>query len=562
MSAFRLLLKLKMKILLVLLFEKKRSARMRTFSILLMLFFLVYASYLFFNGFIFKFVVGLEDIGFLLIERLISTGYLVFFFMLIVSSFVTALAMLFRSDETEYLFSTPTGCRTLFTGKFIDIIVYSSWAILFMGLPILYSYAKVREFGTLKYMLTGILILLPYVLIASSIGVMLAILGMYFSKKLHLRTMVLGSILLFCVLLLMVIKFAKPTELIIPFTEDFRALNLFVNNLRMNSHPLTPNFWLIQGLRALVFDNWIDFWLYSAALLSSALFSCSLLYYLVDRIYFNTWLYSIEQTRKLRTDGSRRPAGIVACEAGETQFRTLLNKDVVMFLRDPAQWSQLFLLLSLLVFYFMSLALIPEEIEIEQWRTIISLMNFGFCGFLMATLSVRFAYPAISLEGTSYWVLESSPLSMKTLFRQKFWTFFTVFTILTEIIALISGIILDLESLYLVITIAGIFLMSAALSSIAVGFGAAWPDFAERNPGRIASSPGGILTVIVSLFYIGAMIALVALPLYRYTTFLIFGGAFPVNAVIISSILALVLNSFAVILPLRYGASKLAVREA
>jgi len=71
--------------------------------------------------------------------------------------------------------------------------------------------------------------------------------------------------------------------------------------------------------------------------------------------------------------------------------------------------------------------------------------------------------------------------------------------------------------------------MSISLSSLAVGFGAAFPDFSERNPSRIASSPGGILTIVVSLFYIGIMMTLLAVPSYRYTAYLTAGGEFPYN---------------------------------
>jgi len=563
MKVLILLIRTKLKIVRALVFEKTRSAVIRNAAMTAVLAAMLYASYLFFHDLIFRYVVNLEDIGFLLIERLVSTGFLFFFFMLIFSSFVTALATLFRSSETEYLFSTPITDLQLFTGKFIDILVYSSWAILVMALPILYSYAKIREFGTREYALTGFVVLLPFIVIAVSLGTILAFLSMYASKRMSMRKLLFLSGLVFLSLVYSMVRFSRPTELVIPFTEDFRALNLFINNFRMNSHPLTPNFWLIQSLRSLVYGDYRDFALYSSALMSTALFSVTLLYATADRIFFRTWVDTTERRmiRRFReAEKSRYNPGFFSRPA-KSQFRALLNKDFLMFVRDPGQWSQLFLILALLSIYFVVLGFMPEEIEMEQWRTIIFLMNFGFCSFVLATLAIRFVYPSISLEGDSFWVLGSAPLSVTTLFKEKLLSSFVVFIVITEFIALVSGLMLELETLYLVLTIGGIALMSLSLLSLSVGFGAAYPDFSERNPSRIASSPGGILTIVVSLFYLALMMFLLAVPSYRYTVYLVSGGDFPMKELLVSVAAVLVLNVVTIVFPLRFGAKSLAGRE-
>ena len=563
MHILRLLLYSKLKVILSLVFDRSASGRIRNISMALFLLLMVYASYVFFHDLIFRYVINLEDIGFLLIERLLSTGFLIFFFMLIVSSFVTALATLFRSSETEYLFSTPVSERDVFTGKYFDILILSSWAILVMALPILYSYAKIRDFGTSEYALTGIVVLLPFVIIATTLGTLLALVATYVSKRVSVKRQVFGGVLVFALLLYAVVRFSRPNEMVIPFTEDFRALNIFMNNFRMNSHPLTPNFWLVQCLRSLVHDNYPDFFLYGAALISSAFFSLAVLYTVADRIFFETWLTSNEdsQTKKGRERGNMVPGISLLSRPTNNQVLALINKDMLVFIRDPGQWTQLFLLLALLTMYFINLRFIPKTIEIEQWRTIISLMNFVFCGLVLATLAVRFVYPSYSLEGDSLWVLGSSPVSPLTLFREKFWMSFVPFVVITEVIAFVSGAMLRLEGLYYILTIGGIFLMSLALSCLSIGLGAAYPYFSERDPSRIASSPGGILTIVCSLFYIAVMTVFVAVPCYRYTDYLVIGGAFPKSAVAYSVIGACVLNVITITVPILLGTRALKTRE-
>ncbi|MFC1560983.1 hypothetical protein ACFL4V_00745 [Candidatus Latescibacterota bacterium] len=529
----------------------------------IVLFALILLSYIFFYYLIFKYVVIVEDIGHLLIDRLVSVGFLIFFFLLIVSSFVTSLGSLFRSEETEYLFSTPVSVKDLFTSKYFDIVIFSSWAILIMALPILYSYAKVKDFGTLEYALAGIVVLFPFILIATSIGTLLALLGKLASKYIRLKTLIICSAAGFSLFVYLVFAFSQPTQLEIQFTEDFRALNLFINNFNLNSNPFTPNFWFIQCLRALVLHDYSEFILYALALISSALFLLSLLYFYVDSLYFKTWLISIEQSKAFK----QKEITPVQSKAGflsrpkKTQTSALLNKDILIFLREPSQWAQLLLIFALLALYFINLRYIPEDIEIEHWRTILFIMNFVFCSFVLATLAVRFVYPSISLEGDSFWVLGSSPLSTATLFREKFIFSFVAFFVIAESVGFVSSSLLKIEGLYRTLTFGGIFLMSITLSCIAVGLGATFPDFSERNPSKIVSSPGGILTILISLIYIGFMMTMLAIPAYKYTQYLVVGGIFPRIELVISIIFISLINVIMIIVPLLMGAKSFTQRE-
>ena len=103
--------------------------------------------------------------------------------------------------------------------------------------------------------------------------------------------------------------------------------------------------------------------------------------------------------------------------------------------------------------------------------------------------------------------------------------------------------------------------MSITLSCLAVGLGAAFPSFAESNPSRIASSPGGVLTIMVSLAYVGLMTGLIAVPLYAYTGYLVSGGTFPRAAVAGCTMLVVLLNVVLMAGSLRWGALSLAKRE-
>ena len=83
---------------------------------------------------------------------------------------------------------------------------------------------------------------------------------------------------------------------------------------------------------------------------------------------------------------SQRPSGgwRLFSRAPRSQGQALVGKEILMFVRDPAQWTQLLLILALLSLYLFNLSLLPEDINNEQYLSFISVLNFGFCGFILS----------------------------------------------------------------------------------------------------------------------------------------------------------------------------------
>jgi len=400
------------------------------------------------------------------------------------------------------------------------------------------------------------------VLTTSALGTILALAATVASRKMSMKALIISGVLIFGTIIYLFVAYSRPNDLRIPFHEDFRGLNLFINNFNINSNPYTPNYWIVESLRALDGRRYIEFLVYESALLSSAFFAVVTAFLLGRHFFFFAWSASLEERVGKTSEGSNRAAdSVFSVTPSGKQTHSLFEKECVVFLRDPSQWAQILLLLALLVVYFLNIRLVPADIEIEKWRAIIAMMNFGFSGFVLATLAVRFIYPSFSLEGRAFWVIAASPMPLRTLFRVKFWTAFTGFILIAEPAAILSGLLLNLGGVYLFMTLAGIFLMSVTLACIAVGFGAAFPVFDERDPSRIASSPGGILTIAVSLVYVGAMTALCSIPLSAYTAYLVSGFRFPAMLIAVCLVVMAVLNAFLTVFPLMLGSRSLSRRE-
>lgn len=541
-------------------FDRRPRYLLRNLVMAAVLASLVYATYLFLYRLIFRYVANLEDIGFLLIDRLVTVGFLIFFLLLVLSSCITGLMSLFRSRETEYLFSTPVGIRTMFTGKYLDIVGVSSWAVIVMALPIILAYARVRNFGPAQYALAGVAVIVPFVLTATALGTIATLLIQQISRRLNPLVIVAGAAAGVAGLLYLVLVFSRPTELQVTFQEDFRALNLFVNNFQINTNPYLPNYWVIQGLRAIVGKQYRELALYSGSLISTAIAATAILYTFVMLAYCRIWQQSAERSRAAVFAPRTSMSGMLARPLSG-QLRALIAKDIILFVRDPSQWTQLLLIVVLTALYFINISLIPGDIGIEQWRTILFVMNLAFCGFVLATLAIRFVYPSLSLEGASSWVLGSTPVSSLTLFREKFYVSCVLFIVIAETIGITSSVLLQLERIYRVLTFLWILQISITLSCLSVGLGAAYVNFGERNPNKIVSEPGGILTTLIILGYLTGMIATAGIPAYRYTTYLVSGGTYPGGLMARALALGVAGTVIGSVLPLWYGARSFINRE-
>ncbi len=542
--------------------DLERKLRVYTGAFIMLLFF---AGSLYFFYYIFDYLAGLQDIGFLLIDKILSIAFLAIFIMLMISNIITAVSTLYRSEETIYYFSTPVSHLKVFAIRFIDNVMYSTWGVLLLGIPLIIAYGIVRDFSWWHYFVEILFVMIPYTIIPACIGVGFTLLLYLLSKYIHPRSTFLVIISLSVAVAVVYLKIGGTSSLAHNVMTDWRVLNRFLGSLAATSFPYLPSFWIAETLKSMAANSGKDFAIYLLALISNALFLLRFVFVLAEHCYYMSWQASVNlhttEPSKVSKDWKapkffRLPAWL------PSDFRSVLAKDLKLFVRDPAQWGQFSVLLVLLIIYLVNLRYFPQSMNDKFWRTVISFANFAFTGFILATLSVRFVYPNISLEGKSFWAISSSPMTIKKLFWEKFWLAFLIFAFIAEVLAVISNIMLGLQGYMMILSFFSILLMSIALTSLSVGMGAVFPRFEESNPGRIASSMGGMITTVLSLVYVGLMVIILALPTYHYTSYIMDGlKSFPVYEFVFAGILMLVLNLTTIIFPIKIGLKSLSSRD-
>lgn len=187
-----------------------------------------------------------------------------------------------------------------------------------------------------------------------------------------------------------------------------------------------------------------------------------------------------------------------------------------MFFRDVQQWSQLLVLVALGGVYFLSLTAIP--VPTQQFRDVMGTLNTAFVSFIVAGVALRVAFPAVSYEAGAYWLTQVSPIRKRDLVIAKFLFVLPILLALSLGLGLAAGMILDLSpTLALAAPIASA-ASAIAMTSLAVGMGAAQPRFAFNNPNELAMTPGAIAYMALALTYAVITTLLLSRPAWNAVT--------------------------------------------
>ncbi|MBW8861356.1 MAG: hypothetical protein JF601_03160, partial [Acidobacteria bacterium] len=194
--------------------------------------------------------------------------------------------------------------------------------------------------------------------------------------------------------------------------------------------------------------------------------------------------------------------------------RQLLVKDMKIFLRDVSQWSQLLLLLALVLLYLYNFRVLDlQRIPYMSGfvKNIYAFVNLGMAGFVMATVTVRFVFPAVSAEGAAFWIIRTSPVRLRDFLWSKFWTGLVPVLVLTELLTVAANEFLGVDPFLKVAGALAILCMSFALVGLGIGLGARYPRFGA-DPSQIAGSYGGVAFMVQAVLFVLVMIVLVGWP--------------------------------------------------
>ena len=456
---------------------------------------------------------GGANFGALLMRRILSVLFLSLFVLLTFSNILVAFATLYRAREVPYLLLTPMKTEHYFYARFAECVAFSSWSLAYLGSPILLAYGLASG-ASWAYYPSLLLFYLPAVMVPASLGTIICMFMVLVFPRLRSVSLILLSAAALVGFFLYVRSITRGVRI-----TDETVLPVFLETSRRVQTFFLPSHWAAQGILDASrgqFSSAVFWW---CCLTSTALMFTLCAAWTARFIFYPGWADLMGQDRQ-----RVRPEGrgllnriIVVLQLIPEPIRSLCVKDVKLFWRDATQWTQFVIFFGIMAIYAANLRNSGMIQGQSFWRVWVAGLNIGSLTLILATLTSRFIYPLISLEGRRFWILGLAPITLRLLVWQKFALSVVICGLFTLPVAILSGRMLHLETPVFLLTVFTVICANFGLAGLAVGLGALYPNFAEDNPARIVGGLGGTLNLLLSIGYIALLTAITITAMYaRY----------------------------------------------
>jgi ABC-2 type transport system permease protein len=460
-----------------------------------------------------RYLRSVDEIGNLMAGKVLDVILLAFLSILLLSNIITALSTFFLAKDLDLLVAAPVGQMRIYLTKLSETVVHSSWMVALLALPIFTAYGIVYS-GGLLFPFVALAAFIPYLILPAVAGtaITLLLVNIFPARRTRelLSLVATGAV----VIVVVSLRFMRPEQLAQP--EGFRNLVDYLAVLRTPTSPLLPSEWtasMVMNWLLRVADPWPVVKLWGAAALAVAI--GAVIHRQLSFLGFSKAQEGAE--RKVRKP-MRGPVSRLLRYQSPSK-REFILKDLRLFFRDNTQWSQLILLAVLLMVYLFNIKSLPlHSGERVPFRlvTMISFLNIGLAGFVLAAVAARFIFPGISLEGRQMWLLRSSPLDPRSMLWSKYWIGTVPLLVLALIITVFTNWLLHASAFMMTVAVVTILLYTLAACALALSFGALYPQFGAENAAQIPTGFGGLVYMMTSLCLLALIIVIEAVPVTEY----------------------------------------------
>lgn len=491
----------------------------------------------FFSYNMIKYLLETMKIGLFLLHEFLSITLFIFFIAVNIGNIIVSYSTLYKSDEVNFLFHKPVSPSNIFVIKFFDNFFYSSSTLILILLSILAGYAHYLGLTVWQVASLFIFNFVPFMLTAAALGIIILLLIVKASSLIGARVVISILALGYLTSLFIFFSVISPVDLVNQVMQFYPNVDLYFGYLLPKELKYLPNHWLSESLYWIARDNLpaAGKYFYLQIVVSISLVAIAV--FLGKIWYYKTWFYAF----RLRPQKSKADLDRVFSFKNDSKLspvtESIFKREFHLFFREPTQVFHLIILLLLITIFLSSVSSLARLGGLNIFlQTVIYLSVFIFNTFMTATLSLRFVFPLVSLEGRTFWKIKSSPVSPLKFMIKKL----TPYSLIIIFISFLLNTVINLQfNLQFALLMTPINLI-IAISLISVNFsiGALFFDFNEKNPIRIASSQGASLSFLINLIYMVLLIIIMYLPVLTFFDSLIRYGRVD---------LGLLYNAFAII---------------
>ena len=156
------------------------------------------------------------------------------------------------------------------------------------------------------------------------------------------------------------------------------------------------------------------------------------------------------------------------------------------------------------------------------------------------------------------WLLRSSPLDVRRLFWSKYWIGTVPLLAVALPLIVVTNVVLEASPFILILTTLTMVGVTFALTALALGFGALYPNYETENVAEIPTSFGGLIFMMAAVTYLAGVVILEAWPVYVFLNSRFVGGEAELGTMplVLGVSGAAALTLVAVVAPLRAGIAK------
>ena len=426
------------------------------------------------------------------------------FAMLLFSNGVIAMGTLYLGADLELVLSSPLTRFRFFWGKFVYIMLNSSWMPFIFMLPVLLAFG-VRYQASWIYYLAFPILLVPYFALATGLAVIAAtvltlVIPAHRTKEVMLCC--LGLLLLIAWLLMETLGINARS--IAGVEEVLRLITLF-----SAAHTVwLPSTWLANILQELLEPTGRQIAYEWLLLFSSAVAAGALAAMVIEALHNTTYSKARSIRQKIRLSG-RNVRGVIRTYLPwiAPQHQALFTKEYRLFVREITQAVQLTLLLVLCVIYlynlriFSAVEMLPDHLR-QDWKHLFFIGNIAMGSFIVTAVCTRFVFPSISLEGRAYWLLVSGPLEVLDLMRVKFVFWFAPVAVVGAGFFAAGASLLGASAFIIVLNMISALAICYGIVGVGIGLGAVFANFDWEHTSELAASFGSFLYMLTSILLI------------------------------------------------------------
>ena len=431
-----------------------------------------------------------EDYGVILAANLLKILLFITIGISLMSSLNTAIANFYLSKDLEFQFCLPVKFNALVLNRYWGVYWQSSWMLVLFGMPFVVYYL-IHEQAPILLVLGGgfAFILLSTLPVTLSIISCIFLVRLFPARRMHQIFMVVSLVLAAVVVFLF--RYVEPEQFIGPGGIDkFRG---YVDLVELDQ-PYNPAIWTSNMITAWSSKEYAASLNPAIKLFSTFLGSMLLYLFVAHKLYRSSWDRALQSlSGEGETAVDKKVTGI-SLMLGSSRFGQEA-REIILFFRDPAQWSQVFVLGALMGLYLYSLTKLPVDPYGQNLYTL-AMGNTLFVAFIALSISSRFVFTSFSQDGQAIWLMKTSPGGWDKFVRSKF----TVFGVPTLIFALLlnvlSGFLLNLEAWQMWTLTLHSFWDASWLVLLSLALGMIHINPGIENPLKLMVSPGGFILMV------------------------------------------------------------------